>query len=123
MPYDTGNPLIGLLYEFSTDSTIVDIRMLATGNGYVSPVTVNIPTSIVNATATSQLTADQITSITVNVGGYGYQTAPAITFTSSSGSGAVAQAILGGEKVTGDNGASWRILSADYLTKVRNDKF
>jgi hypothetical protein len=122
-PYDTGDPLKGILYEFSSNSTIVDIRVLDTGNGYVSPVTVNIPNSIVNATATSQLTADQITSITVGVGGYGYETAPTITFTSGSGSGAVAQAILGGEKITGDNGASWRILSADYLTKVRNDKF
>jgi hypothetical protein len=123
VPYDTADPLKGILYEFSSDSTIVDIRVLDTGNGYSTPITVNIPDSIVDADATAQLTADQITSLTVGSGGYGYQTAPTITFTSGSGSGGVVQAILGGEKVTGDNGGSWRILSIDYLTRVRNDEF
>ena len=123
VPYDTADPLKGILYEFSYDSTIIDIRILNSGNGYADPVTVNIPSSIVNCTATSQLTADQITSITVNVGGYGYITPPSITFTSASGTGAIAQAILGGEKITGSNGASWRILSVDYLTRIRNDEF
>jgi hypothetical protein len=123
VPYDTGDPMKGILYEFSSDSTIVDIRVLDTGNGYSTPITVNIPSSIVDADATAQLTADQITSLTVGSGGYGYETAPTITFTSGSGSGGVVQAILGGEKVTGDNGGSWRILSIDYLTRVRNDEF
>ena len=123
VPYDTGDPEIGFIYEFSSNSTITDIRILDTGNSYTSPVTVNIPTSIVNASATAQLTADQITNITVDVGGYGYTSAPAITFTSGSGSGAIAQAILGGEKIAGGNGGLWRILSVDYLTRVRNDKF
>jgi hypothetical protein len=123
VPYDTGDPEIGFIYEFSSNSTITDIRILDSGNSYTTPITVNIPSAIVNASATAQLTADQITNITVDVGGYGYTSAPEITFTSGSGSGAIVQSILGGEKISGGNGGLWRILSVDYLTRVRNDKF
>ena len=123
IPYDTTNPSFGLLYEFSSNSTIVDIRILTGGNGYSNPIVLNIPTSIVSGVATAALTADQITSTTVNVGGYGYTSPPTISFTSPSGSGAIAQAILGGEKVSGSNGGMWRILSTDYITEVRNDQF
>lgn len=123
IPYDTANPSFGLLYEFSSNSTIVDIRILTGGNGYSNPIVLNIPSSIVNGVATAALTADQITSTTVNVGGYGYTSSPTISFTSPSGSGAIAQAILGGEKVSGSNGGMWRILSTDYITEVRNDQF
>lgn len=123
IPYDTTNPSFGLLYEFSSNSTIVDIRILTGGNGYSTPIVLNIPTSIVRGVATAALTADQITSTTISVGGYGYTSPPVISFTSPSGSGAIAQAILGGEKVSGSNGGIWRILSIDYITEVRNDQF
>ena len=123
VPYDTGDPQIGFLNEFSTNSTIVDVRMLETGNGYLTEPDVEISPSIVTATATADLTADQVTSITMDKGGYGYTSEPEIGFISGSGSGAVGQGILGGEKLSGENGASWRILSIEYLTEVRNDTF
>jgi len=123
VPYDTSDPGIGFLNEFSTNSTVVDVRMLQTGNGYLTEPDVEISPSIVNATATAELTADQVTIVTVNNGGYGYTSEPEIEFTSGSGSGAVGQGILGGEKLSGENGASWRILSIEYLTEVRNDTF
>lgn len=121
--YDTMDPQIGFIYEFSSDSTVVDIRVLDTGNEYTGPVTVTVDSSTVDCTASATLTADQITSITVNTGGYGYIDPPEVIFTDATGSGAVAQAILGGEKITGTNGASWRILSIEYLTSIRNDVF
>lgn len=123
VPYDTGDPELGFINEFSYNSTVVDIRVMETGNGYVDPITVSIDPGVVNATATATLTADQITSVTVDVGGYGYTTPPEVSFSSASGTGAVGQAILGGEKISGSNGALWRILSIDYLTEVRNDEF
>ena len=124
IPYDTGNPLSGILYEFSKNSTVVDIRIMSPGAGYTSTApTVNIPSSIVSATATASLTADQVTSIDIGVGGYGYTTPPTITFSGGTGTGVVGQAILGGEKITGLNGASWRIKDINYLTGVRNDTF
>lgn len=124
VPYDTGNPLYGLLYEFSKNSTIVDIRIMDPGQGYTTTApTVNIPTSVVSATATATLTADQVTNISIGIGGYGYTSPPTITFTGGTGTGVVGQAILGGEKLSGINGASWRIKEINYLTRIRNDTF
>lgn len=125
VPYDTGIPEIGSIYEFSDKSTITDIRVLDIGNNYTSTPTVNIAsTGILDASATAVLLADQVESISVSNGGYGYETAPSITFSGGGGSGAVAQAILGGEKLTGTtSGASWRILSTTYLVEIRDDVF
>jgi hypothetical protein len=127
VPYDTGNPNIGLLYEFSQNSSVVEIRIMNPGQAYTAPPTINIGSSIVTASAVSGLTSDQVTSITVGVGGYGYTTAPSVTFVNNpsdtTGFGAVGQAILGGEKITGQNGASWRVGTINYLTIVRNDEF
>jgi hypothetical protein len=67
--------------------------------------------------------ADQVSTITLSNGGYGYTDVPQITFSGGNGSGAVAEAILGGEILTGQNGASWRILSISYDTQLRNDSF
>jgi hypothetical protein len=124
IPYDTGNINDGILYEFSSNSTVIDIRVISIGNNYLTAPTVNIEDSgVLLAAATSSLTADQVTSISVNSGGYGYTSTPEITFSGGSGTGAVAEAILGGEKIIGDNGASWRILTIDYNTLARNDDF
>lgn len=123
VPYDTNVPELGFINEFSDNSTVVSIRVMDTGNGYTAAPTIDIETSTVNATATASLTADQVTNISVDVGGYGYLEPPAVTITSGSGTGAVAQAILGGEKLAGTNGALWRILSINYLTAIRDDEF
>ena len=75
---------------------------------------------------------DQIESLTVTNGGYGipqtvdgtYNIHPTITFTNAvgdtTGSGAVAQAILGGEMITGNAGASYRIKRIDYGSVIRS---
>jgi hypothetical protein len=124
IPYDTQNEDIGLLYKFSENSTIVDIRVISGGNGYASAPTIQFQNnSITPAQATCTMLADQISSITLSNGGYGYTSPPEITFLSGGGSGAIAQAILGGEIITGQNGASWRILSINYNTQLRNDIF
>ena len=125
VPYDTGDPLIGELYEFSDKGTIVDIRVQEIGNNYASAPTVNIGTTgTIAGSATAVLLADQVNSITVNNGGYGYPSPPTITFSGGGGSGAVAEAILGGEKLTGGtSGASWRIQSISYDVEIRDDVF
>ena len=73
---------------------------------------------------------DQIASVTVNNGGYGYSqyidgtynTRPTITVTNDSGdttgNGAVIQAILGGEVLAGNNGASYRIKRIEYDVQI-----
>ena len=75
---------------------------------------------------------DQVESITITNGGYGYVQSvdntydlhPELTFTNAggdtTGSGVVAYAILGGEKLNGNGGASYRIKSIEYLTTVRS---
>ena len=75
---------------------------------------------------------DQVASITITNGGYGipqtvdgtYNLHPTITFTNdasdTTGSGAVAYAILGGEKLAGNGGASYRIKRIDYQVIVRS---
>jgi hypothetical protein len=124
VPYDTLNILTGVIYEFSTTSTVVGVNINSVGLGYTSDPTVNIDlgTAIYQATATASISADQVTSVTVTgSGGYGYTTKPEITFTGGGGSGVVAEAILGAEKIQGANGALWRIQSLRYLTELRNE--
>lgn len=122
VPFDTGDPDLGVLYKFSVDSTVIEVRINEVGSGYTSNPTIAIAdTGIYQATATSSITADQVTSIVVSNGGYGYTSKPSVTFSGGNGSGAVAEAILGGEKITGQNGASWKIKSLKYLTELRNE--
>jgi hypothetical protein len=124
VPYDTLNIATGVIYEFSTTSTVVAVNINSVGLGYTSAPTVNIAlgTGIYQATAGAAITADQVTAVTItNTGGYGYTTKPAVTFTGGGGSGVVAEAVLGAEKIQGANGALWRIGSLRYLTELRNE--
>ena len=75
---------------------------------------------------------DQVASITINNGGSGipqtvdgtYALHPTITFTNNAsdttGANAAAQAVLGGELVNGNGGASYRIKSIEYSAIVRS---
>jgi len=122
VPFDTQTIQDGIIYEFSVDSTVIEVRINDVGSGYTTNPTVTIAdTGVFQAIVTGTITADQVTSITVDDGGYGYTSKPTVTI-SGDGNGAVAEAILGGELLLGDNGASWKIKSIDYLTTVRNDK-
>jgi hypothetical protein len=122
VPFDTQTIEDGIIYEFSVNSTVVEVRINDVGSGYTTNPTVTIAdTGVFQAIATGTITADQVTSITVDDGGYGYTSKPTVTI-SGDGNGASAEAILGGELLLGDNGASWKIKSIDYLTTVRNDK-
>jgi hypothetical protein len=125
VPYDTGTLQDGVIYEFSSNSTVIDLRIISIGNNYASAPSVTIAdTGIFQATASCSLTGDQVTSISVTDGGYGYTSKPTVTFGSGGGgSGAVAEAILGGERIIGDNGAIWTIKSVNYDTLARNDVF
>ena len=138
VPYNTGNIAIGIagyLYEFSQDGTIVDFNVQNPGTNYSAPPTVAIEnTGDIQATATAVLTAagDQVASLTITNGGYGipqtvdgtFNLHPTVTFTNASGdttgAGAVAQAILGGENLVGNAGATYRIKRIEYLTTVRS---
>ena len=91
-------------------------------------------TGDIQATATAVLTTagDQVASLTINNGGYGipqtvdgtYNVHPTVTFTNATGdttgAGAVAQAILGGENLVGNAGATYRIKRIEYLATVRS---
>lgn len=122
VPYDTGNIDDGILYEFSVNGTVVEVRINEVGSGFTSAPDIEIAdTGVFQATATATITADQVTSITIDDGGYGYSSPPEITISNGGGTGAVAEAILGGEKISGQNGASWKIKSIEYLTLIRND--
>ena len=88
----------------------------------------------IQATGTVVMTpaGDQVASITINNGGYGipqtvdgtYNLHPTVTFTNASGdttgANAAAQAVLGGENLVGNGGATYRIKSIEYLTTVRS---
>ena len=75
---------------------------------------------------------DQISSITITNGGFGieqsvdsfYALHPTVTFNNASGdttgAGAKAQAILGGENAVGNGGATYRIKRIEYSTIVRS---
>ena len=137
LPYNTGNVNIGIsgyLYEFSKDSTVVDVFIQNAGTNYTAVPTVTFEnTGDIQATGTAVLTTagDQVASITITNGGYGipqtvdgtYNLHPTITFTNdasdTTGSGAVGYAIMGGEKITANGGAQYRIKDIRYNAIVR----
>ena len=138
IPYFTNNVNLGIqgyFYEFSADSTVTQVRVLDPGLDYTATPTVSIENSgEIQAQAVVNMTSDgdQVGSLTVTNGGYGYTkqvTAgtlhPTVTFTNAgidtTGSGAVAEVILGGEKLVGAGGASWRIESITYDTSIRDN--
>jgi len=124
VPYDTGSIEDGIIYEFSQNSTVIEVRINSVGYNYTSVPTVTISdTGTFQATATATITADQVTSIAVTNGGYGYSTKPTVTITNGGGQDAIAEAILGGEKLQGQNGALWKIKTLNYDVQVRNDNF
>ena len=138
IPFNTGNVNIGiagLLYEFSQNSSIVDFIIANPGTNYTGVPTIAIEnTGDIQATGTVVMTTagDQVASITIGNGGYGipqtvdgtYNLHPTVTFSNASGdttgANAAAQAVLGGEVLNGNGGASYRIKSIDYLTTVRS---
>lgn len=137
-PYNTGDVNLGVngfLYEFSEKGTIVDFYIQQRGTNYSAAPTVAIEDiGDIRCTGTVNLTAagDQVDSITITNGGYGYEQTvdgtyalhPTVTFTNdvsdTTGSGVVAYAILGGEKLNGQAGASYRIKSIDYNSIIRS---
>ena len=137
-PFNTGNVAKGeqgFLYQFSENSTVVDFYIQNAGTNYTGVPTVAIEdVGDVQCTGTVVMTSagDQVASITINNGGYGitqsvdgtYILHPTVTFTNAggdtTGAGAVAYAIMGGELLDGTGGASYRIKSIDYLTGVRS---
>ena len=138
IPFNTNNINVGIagfLYEFSEKNTIVDFLIQNAGTNYTATPTVAIEnTGDIQATATVNMTTagDQVQSLTITNGGYGipqtvdgtYNIHPTVTFTNAAGdttgSGAVAQAILGGELINGNGGASYRIKKIDYQTIIRS---
>jgi hypothetical protein len=124
IPHDTQDPDIGFVYKFSENGTVVSARIISGGNNYTSAPNVIFQNDAKeSASGTAILLADQVNEISISSGGYGYSSPPEITFSGGAGSGAIAQAILGGELIIGQNGASWRILSIEYDTQLRDDKF
>ncbi|AOO00390.1 hypothetical protein W1160709_090 [Synechococcus phage S-RIM2] len=139
VPYNLNNVALGVngfLYEFSHNSTIVDFVITDNGTNYTVAPTITVEnTGDIQATGTVNLTAagDQVASISITNGGYGipqtvdagYSLHPTITFTNdvsdTTGSGASAQAVLGGELAVGNGGGSYRIKSIEYVTLVRSD--
>ena len=137
-PFNTNNVNVGnagLLHQFSEDSTIVDVFIQNAGTNYTAAPTITIEnTGDIQATGTVVMTGagDQVASVTITNGGYGipqtidgtYNLHPTITFTNAgsdtTGAGAVGYAILGGEKLGGNGGASYRIKRIDYQTIVRS---
>ena len=75
---------------------------------------------------------DQIASVNITSGGYGYTkyvdntyaTRPTVTVTrdgsDTTGAGAELEVILGGENIVGNGGASYRIKKIVYGTEVRS---
>ena len=138
IPFNTNNINVGIagyLYEFSSKGTIIDFNIQNQGTNYTATPTVAIEnTGDIQATATVNMTTagDQVESLTITNGGYGipqtvdgtYNIHPTVTFTNagsdSTGAGAVAQAILGGEVITGNGGASYRIKRIEYSTIIRS---
>jgi hypothetical protein len=136
IPFNTGNVNVGvngLLNEFSSTGSIVDIVVQEAGTNYSAIPTVAIENiGDIQATVTAVMTtaSDQVSSLNITNGGYGYSQSitagvlsPTITFTpavgDTTGSGAEAYAILGGEKLVGNAGASYRIKSIQYQTVVQ----
>lgn len=138
IPYDTGNINIGVLgklYEFSANGTVVDFIVRNSGVNYSDVPTVTIEDNgDIQATATVNMTpaGDQVESVTVTNGGYGIsqyvsnigELHPTVTVTNAvgdtTGSGADIQAVLGGEYLLGNSGASYRIKSIEYVTQIQS---
>ena len=138
IPFNTNNINVGIagyLYEFSEKNTIVDFVITNPGTNYTAVPTVAIEnTGDIQATGTVVMTpqGDQVASITINNGGYGipqtvdgtYALHPTVTFTNdasdTTGANAAAQAVLGGELINGNGGASYRIKSIEYSAIVRS---
>jgi len=138
VPFNTGNVAkgeAGFLYQFSETGTVTDFYIQSAGTNYTGTPTVTIEdVGDIQCTGTVNMTTagDQVASISITNGGYGisqsidgtYNLHPTVTFTNaggdSTGAGAVAYAILGGELLDGTGGASYRIKSIDYLTGVRS---
>ena len=138
VPFDTGNINIGiggLLYSFSHDSTIVDFIIQNPGADYsaVPSLTIESASDIAaNTTVVMTPAGDQIASITITNGGYGYEKyvdntfaiRPTVDVTNAvgdtTGTGGVVEAIMGGENISG-NSATYRIKSIEYLTVVRSE--
>ena len=136
VPFDTGNLSVGvngILYKFSDTGTIVDFIIQNPGNDYSAVPSIDIENAgDIQATATAVMTTagDQIASLTISNGGYGYSQyidgtynlRPTVTVTNdvsdTTGNGAVIQAIFGGEVLAGNNGASYRIKSIDYNVQI-----
>ena len=136
--FNTGDVNVGeagYLYKFAENSTIVDVVIQNAGTNYSAIPTVafeSIGDIQATGTVTMTVAGDQVGGITLTNGGYGYVQSidnsynlhPTITFTNAggdtTGSGAVGYAIMGGEKVSGNNGAQYRIKSIEYLSTVRS---
>jgi len=136
--FNTGDVNVGeagYLYKFAENSTIVDVVIQNAGTNYSATPTVafeSIGDIQATGTVTMTVAGDQVGGITITNGGYGYVQSidnsynlhPTITFTNAggdtTGSGAVGYAIMGGEKVSGNNGAQYRIKSIEYLSTVRS---
>lgn len=139
VPFNTGNLAVGIngvLYKFSDTGTIVDFIVQNPGNDYSATPSITVENAgDIQATATAVMTTagDQIASVTVNSGGYGYtqyidgtyNTRPTITVDNdpgdSTGNGAAIQAILGGENLNGNNGARYRIKRVEFGTQLRSE--
>ena len=136
--FNTGNVNVGesgYLYQFSEKGTVVDVYIQNAGTNYSAAPSIAFENiGDIRATGTVVMTSagDQVASISITNGGYGYVQSvdntydlhPELTFTNdasdTTGSGVVGYAILGGEKVSGNGGAQYRIKSIDYLTTVRS---
>ena len=138
-PFNTNNINVGVagyLYKFSEDSTVVDFIVQNPGSDYSLPPSIAIENAgdvLATATAVMTTAGDQLLSVNVTAGGYGYRqyvdatynSRPTVTITNdpsdTTGSGAEVQAILGGESIVGSGGASYRIKRIEYQTQVRSE--
>jgi len=137
-PFNTGDVNVGIggyLYEFSHDSTVVDFVIQSPGTNYTAVPTVTVENiGDIQCQATVNLTSaqDQVASCTITNGGYGivasvdntYNTHPTVTFVNavgdSTGNGAAAAVILGGEDIMGNSGATYRLKRIEYSAQLRS---
>jgi len=138
VPYNTGDVNVGVngyLHKFSEKGTIVDFYVQTAGTNYTAVPTLAVENvGDIQATGTVNMTTagDQVASITITNGGYGitqsvdgsYNLHPTVTFNNAAGdttgAGAKAYAIMGGENIVGNGGATYRIKSIEYTTQVRS---
>jgi hypothetical protein len=88
---------------FTYQGRVLDNGSNFTGNGQFKFALVTSTNISSPATATAQLTGSFVTSCTVVLGGSGYTTPPAVTFSGGGGSGATATAAVSGGAVTAIN--------------------